>query len=114
MAGLGAPKTGGRQAGTPNKLSADLRAMILTALERAGGEDYLLAQAHDNPRAFLSLLGRLLPTQVTGKDDAPLTPESASDTERVAEAFLAAIRMLPRAQAPDRLADTPQIPVGDG
>ena len=32
MAGAGAPKTGGRQAGTPNKLTADVRAMIIAAL----------------------------------------------------------------------------------
>ena len=58
MAGPGAPKTGGRQKGTPNKISADVRAMVLAALDRAGGENYLLAQAHDNPKAFLTLLGR--------------------------------------------------------
>ena len=107
MAGLGAPKTGGRQAGTPNKLSADVRAMILAALERAGGEDYLVQQASANPRAFLSLLGRILPTQVTGKDDTPLIPERASDTDRVTGAFLAVLKTLPQAQAPDRLADAP-------
>ena len=60
------PPSGSRK-GVPNKISADVRAMILAALEQAGGEDYLLAQARDNPRAFLSLLGRILPTQVTGK-----------------------------------------------
>ena len=92
MAGLGAPKTGGRQQGTPNKIAADVRAMILTALDRAGGEDYLLEQATANPRAFMSLLGRLVPTQVTGKDDAPFIPERASDPDRLVQAFLAAIR----------------------
>src|SRR3954468_11525118 len=107
MAGLGAPKTGGRQAGTPNKLSTDVRAMILAALERAGGEDYLVQQATANPRAFLSLVGRLIPTQVTGKDDAPLIPERASDPERVAQALLAAFKTLPQTQTSDRLADAP-------
>jgi hypothetical protein len=33
MAGPGAPKTGGREKGTPNKLTADVRAMILAALD---------------------------------------------------------------------------------
>src|ERR1044071_8562072 len=92
MAGPGAPKTGGREKGTPNKLTADVRAMVLAALDRAGGEDYLVQQAQDNPKAFMSLLGRILPTQVTGKDDAPLIPENASDTERVTGAFLAALK----------------------
>ena len=56
MAGLGAPKTGGRQSGTPNKLTGDVRALILAALDRAGGENYLLGQATANPKAFMSLL----------------------------------------------------------
>jgi hypothetical protein len=57
MAGLGAPKTGGREKGTPNKITADVRAMIVAALDRAGGEEYLLEQATANPKAFVSLLG---------------------------------------------------------
>ena len=50
MAGPGALKTGGRQSGTPNKITSDVKAMVLAALDRASGEDYLLAQAHDNPK----------------------------------------------------------------
>jgi hypothetical protein len=73
----------------------------------AGGEDYLLEQATANPRAFLSLLGRILPTQLTGKDDAPLIPERASDTERVVGAFLAILKTLPEAQTSDQPADVP-------
>jgi len=32
------PKTGGRQKGTPNKLNADVKAMILAALAAKGGQ----------------------------------------------------------------------------
>ena len=53
-------KTGGRSAGTPNKFSADLRAMILAALDGAGGEAYLQHQAIENPNAFLTLLGKVI------------------------------------------------------
>lgn len=42
MAGKGAPKTGGRQKGVPNKLTADVKAMVLDALSQAGGVKYLL------------------------------------------------------------------------
>lgn len=42
MAGKGQPKTGGRQKGTPNKLSGDVKAMVLAALDEAGGVAYLL------------------------------------------------------------------------
>ena len=66
-------KTGGRVAGTPNKLSADLRAMILNALSEAGGEQYLARQANENPSAFMTLLGKVLPTQVTGHEGGPVT-----------------------------------------
>jgi hypothetical protein len=38
----GSPKTGGRKKGTPNKLTADVKAMVLEALDRAGGVSYLL------------------------------------------------------------------------
>ena len=57
--------------------------MILATLDRAGGEDYLVAQAHDNPRAFLSLLARIIPTQVTGADGKDLIPETAAIESRV-------------------------------
>jgi hypothetical protein len=74
MAGPGAPKTGGRQPGTANRVTADVKAMILAALDSVGGQDYLVQQARDNPKAFLSLLGRLIPTQMTGPDDKELLP----------------------------------------
>ena len=66
------PKTGGRAKGTPNKLTGDLKAMILGALDEAGGQAYLLSQAHENPKAFLSLLARVLPMQVQGDKDNPI------------------------------------------
>ena len=37
--------------------------MILKALNRAGGVTYLARQAEENPSAFLSLLGRILPKE---------------------------------------------------
>jgi len=63
---------GGSRKGIPNKVTADLKAMILAALDQAGGEQYLLSQAHENPKAFLSLLGRVIPLQVQGDKDNPL------------------------------------------
>lgn len=69
-------KTGGRQAGTPNKITTDLKRAILEAAEKAGGPQgtvgYLTAQAQANPTAFLSLLGKVLPIQqeIAGKDGA--------------------------------------------
>ena len=41
--------------------------------DRAGGADYLLQQAQANPTAFLTLVGKLMPTKVEGDADAPVT-----------------------------------------
>lgn len=64
----GSPKTGGRVAGTPNKVTKELKDMILGALDDVGGQTYLAAQARDNPGAFLTLVGKVLPKEITGKD----------------------------------------------
>ena len=63
---------GGSRKGVPNKVSADVKAMILTALDKAGGAQYLLAQAHTNPNAFLTLVGKVLPMTVAGDPENPL------------------------------------------
>lgn len=58
-------KTGGRKKGVANKLTADLRAMILDALDQVGGAKYLKDQAKNNPQAFIGLLGKVVPKDVT-------------------------------------------------
>ncbi|HEY5850866.1 MAG TPA: hypothetical protein VIT62_08905 [Lysobacter sp.] len=65
-------RRGGRQKGVPNKLSGDVKAMILAALDEAGGIDYLLEQSKNNPSAFMTLLGKVLPMTVAGDKDNPL------------------------------------------
>lgn len=63
----------GRPPGLPNKVTAALKDMILQALDDAGGVEYLRTQAEENPQAFLTLVGKVLPMQVTGGDGGPLT-----------------------------------------
>ena len=46
--------------------------MILGALDAAGGQDYLKARAKDNPTAFLTLVGKVLPMTVQGDAKHPL------------------------------------------
>ena len=72
MAGPGAPKTGGREKGTPNKLTKALKEMILGAIDDAVGQAYFAAQAEENPTAFLAVVGRILPMTVAGDSDNPL------------------------------------------
>lgn len=67
--GKGGKRSGaGRKKGTPNKLTSDVKQMILNALDKAGGADYLYDQSKDNPTAFMTLIGKVLPLQVTGED----------------------------------------------
>ena len=46
--------------------------MVVGALCAAGGEEYLLRQAEANPVAFMGLIGRVLPLQVTGENGGAL------------------------------------------
>jgi ribosomal protein S19E (S16A) len=54
----------GRKKGVPNKVTGALKDMILQALENKGGVAYLEKQADENPTAFVTLLGKVLPLQV--------------------------------------------------
>ena len=58
--------------GIPNKINADLKGMILGALSDAGGRDYLTKRAIDTPAAFMTLVGKVLPLQVTGEGGGPV------------------------------------------
>lgn len=62
----------GRPKGLQNKTTKVLKDMILGALDKAGGEAYLLKQAKDNPNAFMTILGKVLPMQVAGDPENPL------------------------------------------
>lgn len=58
----------GKPKGAVTKVTAELKDMILGALDKAGGLDYLAERAQD-PRtasAFLTLVGKTLPLTVKG------------------------------------------------
>jgi len=64
----------GKPKGAVNKNTAQLKDMILKALDGAGGVEYLERRAND-PRtaaAFLGLVGKVLPMQVTGDGGGPI------------------------------------------
>lgn len=63
---------GGSRKGKPNKFTADVKAMIIEALNKAGGVGYLVDRAKDNPAAFIALVGKVLPLQVSGTDGGPI------------------------------------------
>lgn len=62
----------GRPKGSLDKGNAALREMILLALDRAGGVEYLQRQAEQSPNAFLSLIGKVLPTTLAGDPVNPV------------------------------------------
>jgi hypothetical protein len=66
-------KTGGRAKGVTNKFTGQLKDMILGALDEAGGAAYLVKQAGENPTAFLTLVGKVLPLQVNADIDLKAT-----------------------------------------
>lgn len=86
-----APKVGkntgnagkGRKKGVPNKTTAAVKDMILQALANKGGVKYLEKQAEKNPTAFMTLVGKVLPLQLTGGDDdsAPILITLRRSTE---------------------------------
>lgn len=66
----------GRPKGSKNKATTALKDMILQALDEAnpeGGVGYLKQQATQSPAAFLALVGKVLPIQVAGDKDNPVT-----------------------------------------
>ena len=67
------PAVRGSRKGVPNKVTADLKNMILTALSNAGGATYLEERANDpkTAAAFLGLVGKVLPLTLAGDDKNP-------------------------------------------
>lgn len=68
----GTPRVGGRQKGTPNKTTAQLKDAILNAFAEVGGQKYLVRIASEDPRTFCTLLGKVLPTTLAGDPDEPV------------------------------------------
>lgn len=66
----------GRKKGSVNKVTKQLKDMILGALDTAGGQRYLVERAKDpkTQAAFLTLLGKVLPTEtrLSDPDGKPL------------------------------------------
>jgi hypothetical protein len=79
LIGKGQPGPG-RPAGVPNKTTALLKDAILLAAEEVGQDGkgksgligYCKFLATSEPKAFASLMGRVLPTQVVGDADNPV------------------------------------------
>lgn len=57
------PPGAGRKPGTPNRTTSSLKAAIMEAFAESGGSKWLKNLAERDPRAFSSLLSRLIPEE---------------------------------------------------
>jgi hypothetical protein len=75
MAGGGAKKgerRGGRQKGTQNKISVEVKKALEKAFDELGGSNYLIEVGQNDPRTFCTLLGKILPTTIEGDPENPI------------------------------------------
>lgn len=72
-----------RVKGSLNSKSIELKTMIQGALNDAGGREYLVQQARENPTAFLTLVGKIIPRDYNlgGQEDNPIAFQTSSDDE---------------------------------
>lgn len=77
----------GRPGGVANKITADIRKMIRGALDAAGGQEYLVQQASENPVAFMGLVGKIVPTDVKIEVKDPFMALGVQDLARLIVTF---------------------------
>ncbi|CAB4145718.1 hypothetical protein UFOVP1204_73 [uncultured Caudovirales phage] len=83
------PPGPGRPKGIPNKNTTLLKDALIQAAEQAGGKEglvgYLTTQATANPGHFMTLLGKVLPLQLTGDKENPVEIVNRQAVEYVDE-----------------------------
>ena len=60
-------KTGGRVAGTPNKVSSVVQDNVIAVFDDIGGKPAMAKWAKENQTEFYRLWGRLLPRQINSE-----------------------------------------------
>ena len=60
-------KTGGRQVGTPNKVTAIFKDAVRTVYEDIGGNEAFAEWAKENPTEFYRIASRLIPTEMASQ-----------------------------------------------
>ncbi len=63
----------GRPKGSANKTTKTIKEAIEAAFTQAGGADYLARMAVEQPVAFMSLLGKIIPAQVAATVEGNVT-----------------------------------------
>lgn len=81
----------GRPKGSRNKATVVLREAILDSFDRVGRERYLVKMAHDEPKAYLQLLGKVLPAEMNVKGQIEHRDAGPVDVRQLSRAILAAV-----------------------
>ena len=68
-------KTGGRQVGTPNKVTTVFKDAVRTVYEDIGGHTAFAAWAKKNQTDFYKIAARLIPTETASNSDDNITVE---------------------------------------
>lgn len=68
----GARPCAGRPKGVPNKIGISFKNMIENAVNKLGGEDWLVSVGVSDPKAITSLMGKCMPTVVAGDPENPI------------------------------------------
>ena len=75
-------KTGGRKAGTPNKVSNIVPDNVIAVFDEIGGNEAMAEWAKDNRTEYYRLWSKLLPKQINSDiSTEPNSPEPLTDNE---------------------------------
>jgi hypothetical protein len=74
-------KTGGRKAGTPNKVTFTVKENVIAVFDQIGGQEQMAEWAMSNRSEFYRLYAKLLPHQVNTDVRQPGDASQISDDE---------------------------------
>jgi hypothetical protein len=63
-------KTGGRQQGTPNRITTAFKQAVQIVYDEIGGHQAFAAWARENQTDFYRIASRLIPTEITSPDNS--------------------------------------------
>lgn len=81
----GHPRYGGRQKGTPNKSTAQVKEAMLKAYQSIGGDQSFAVWARENPTEFYRLWSKMLPQEISGPDGGPIEVTDIADAPLTTE-----------------------------
>jgi hypothetical protein len=98
---------GGRKPGQKNKITKDMKEVLMLAFERKGGVRYLEKVADTDPKTFCHLLSRIIPVQVAVQmHHIDLGAEMRAAEQRIREGYTSKLQDVTPPQPPQK---TPAI-----